>query len=134
VKTTDPGLVAQRIHELGDLSESLLNSLRLETFGYAVRAEFELVVVRGSLTAEPRPQITLQFEAVESMTLVGGLTARMVEHPEEINWGLSEVSLVRITPEESGVHAEIRWERERRIEITCARVTLEASGAEEAST
>ncbi|MCP1412329.1 hypothetical protein J3D46_001595 [Paenarthrobacter sp. A20] len=46
-----------------------------------------------------------------------------VEHPEEVNWGFSEVSLVTLEPEDGRFRLRVVWEGwDRKIEILCRRV------------
>lgn len=69
-------------------------------------------------------QVKFDLEGVQELSLPGALTPRMLEHPERINWGLSEVARVRVAPSDDGVRFEALWEGERRVEIQCRRATL----------
>ena len=110
--------------ETGALSEALLDELSLTRFGYSAHAVFTQVIDRHGRVLDEPIQVSFDFEAIDGLTMHGALTARMLAHPEEINWGLSEVALVRVLPTETGVRFEALWEGDRKVEVTCQRVTL----------
>jgi hypothetical protein len=113
----------------GGLSEALLHELALARFGYSIRAVFQVIAdLDGAVLQEPR-QVVVDLDGVDRLELRGGLTPRMVEHPEEINWGLSEVALVRVMAVDGGVRFEVLWEGDRRIEVRCHKISLTAPGA-----
>lgn len=70
--------------------------------------------------------VALDLDGVQRLVLEGGPNARMLKHPEEIGWGLSEVALVRVAPTDDGVRFEALWEGERRVEVHCRQATLNA--------
>jgi hypothetical protein len=107
-----------------NLWESLMDELSLTDFGYSARAVFTLVIDRNGRVLEQPSQVTFDLEGVQELSLHGALTPRMLEHPELINWGLSEVARVRVAPVEDGVRFEALWEGERKVEIHCRRATL----------
>ncbi|GAB3700224.1 hypothetical protein [Mariniluteicoccus flavus] len=114
--------------QVDNLWESLMDELSLTHFGYSVRVVFTLVIDRNGRVLEEPFQVTFDLEGVQDLSLHGALTPRMLEHPERINWGLSEVARVRVTPSDDGVCFEVLWEGERRVEVTCRQATLTLPG------
>lgn len=107
-----------------NLWESLMDQLSLTNFGYSARVVFTLIIDRNGRVLDQPLQVTFDLDGVQELSLHGALTPRMREHPERINWGLSEVARVRVAPTDDGVRFEALWEGERRVEIQCRRVTL----------
>ncbi|BCW44000.1 hypothetical protein StoSoilB5_11840 [Arthrobacter sp. StoSoilB5] len=67
--------------------------------------------------------VEIHLEAVDSLNLVRALMDYSVEHPEEVNWGFTEVSLVALEPEGDRFRLSVIWEGwDRKIEILCRRV------------
>lgn len=110
--------------QVDNLWESLMDELSLTHFGYSARVVFTLVIDRNGRVLEQPLQATFDLEGVQELSLHGALTPRMLEHPDRINWGLSEVARVRVTPADDGILFEALWEGERRVEIRCRRATL----------
>lgn len=110
--------------ESGDLSEALFAELSLTRFGYSAHAVFEQIINPDGRALNAPRRVIFEFEAIHNLSLFGALTPRMLAHPEEINWGLSEIALVRVARAEFGVRFEALWEGERKVEVTCQRLTL----------
>ncbi len=105
------------------LSESMLHNLSLEKYGYSVQAVFRRVIDNGGDVLSVPYDVEIHLEAVDSLNLVGALMDYSVEHPEEVNWGFSEVSLVTLEPEDGRFRLRVVWEGwDRKIEILCRRV------------
>jgi hypothetical protein len=101
--------------------ESLLVEMALTHHGYAVRLGFNLSwlsegVLRPDL-GKREQRLTIEMHGVQLLLMEGGLTQSMLDHPEAINWGLSEVSLLRAQPCAAGLQLQVLWEDERRIVI-----------------
>jgi hypothetical protein len=99
----------------------LLHDLRLVNFGFSLDLVFNDIWtpdgrVRPDVLERP-VLLTFRLLGVESLRLTGGLTAAMIEHPNEINWGLSEVSRVLATSVGSRLRLSVRWEGERLIDV-----------------
>lgn len=109
--------------------ESLLVEMALTRHGYALRLGFKLAwlsegVLRPDLeTREQR--LTIEMEGVQRLVMEGDLTPSMVHHPEAIDWGLSEVAVLRAQPCAAGIQLRVLWEGERHIVVDAhsARVT-----------
>lgn len=112
---------------VGALSEALIEELCLTKFGYSVRAVFNRVIRPDGRVLDEPSRVTFEFDGVQRMTMDGGLTPQMLDHPERINGGLSEVAVVRIALAEDWLHFEALWEQDRRIQIQCRRATLTAA-------
>jgi hypothetical protein len=120
--------ISRWLEHSGALSEALLKKLCLVNYGYSVHVEFSMIVDAEGRVLDDPLDVGLDLDGVQRLTLEGGLTTRMLEHPEEIGWGLSEVALVRVVPSDDGVRFEALWEGERRVEIQCRQATLTAPG------
>lgn len=119
--------ISRWLEQSGGLFEALLTELRLVNHGYSVRVEFSVVVDRAGHVLDDPLDVGFDLDGVRRLTLEGGLTSAMLEHPERINWGLSEVSQVRVASCDDGIRFEARWEGgERRVEVDCRRATLTA--------
>ena len=123
--------ISQWLERSGALSEALMRELCLVNYGYSVHVEFRAIVdAEGHVLDDPM-DVELDFVGVQRLTLSGGLTTRMLEHPEEISWGLSEVALVRVDPSDEGIRFEALWEGERRVDIQCRKAILTVPGEQQ---
>lgn len=103
------------------LDECLLLEMTLTQFGYGVRLTFDHIWasdghVRQDL-GQREERLVIELSAVERLLLEGDLTKAMIDHPEAINWGLSEVAGVRAQPCEAGLRLLLSWESDRKIVI-----------------
>lgn len=101
--------------------ESLLVEMALTHHGYSARLAFNLTwasegVLRPDLDKREQ-RLTIEMQGVQRLHLEGGLSQSMLDHPEAINWGLSEVSLLRAQPCAAGLQLHVLWEDERSIVI-----------------
>jgi hypothetical protein len=117
--------ISRWLEDSGGLYEALLTELRLTKHGYSVHIKFSVIIDREGRVLDSPLNVEFDFEGVQRLTLEGDLSEYMLDHPEEINWGLSEVTLVRVLPTEDGIRFEAGRESGRRIEIQCRRATLE---------
>lgn len=103
------------------LDECLLLGLSLTHFGYSVRLDFNHIWaserrIRPDLS-EREERVHIELHAVQRLHLEGGLSHQMISHPEQINWGLSEVATVRAESCDVGLRLLLLWENQRRIII-----------------
>ncbi|GAB4097902.1 hypothetical protein [Sinomonas halotolerans] len=108
-------------------SECLLAELRLVNYGYSIEIDLNLVFddigsVRSDVLEVSRI-CTLRLDGVKSMILIGGLSDWMVSHPEDINWGLSEIAGIEVSAGE-GITVTVAWEGKREVKIECHSATL----------
>ncbi len=101
-----------------------MRELCLVSNGYSVHVEFTVIIDPNGRQLEEALDVGIDLEGVQGLTLVGGLTARMLEYPKDVDWGLSEVAQVRVTSSGDGVRFEALWEGERRVEIECRRAAF----------
>jgi hypothetical protein len=113
---------------VGALSEALIEELCLTKFGYSCRVVVKRVIRPDGRVLDEPGRATFELDGVQRVTMDGGLTPQMLEHPESINWGLSEVAVVRVAPAEDWIHFEALWEQDRKIHIQCRRATLTTVG------
>jgi hypothetical protein len=101
--------------------ESLLVELALTHHGYALRLAFNLTwASKGVLCADlgqREQRLTIEMQGVQRLHMEGGLTQSMLDHPERINWGLSEVDLVRAEECPDGVRLQVLATHDRSIVI-----------------
>jgi hypothetical protein len=105
-----------------NLQECLLVDMCLVHYGFGVQLVFNYIWgedgrVREDVEANP-VLVTFRLLGVRSLSLKGGLTDAMVSEPELINWGLSEVAMVRSALTADGeLSMSVQWEGDRRIDI-----------------
>lgn len=122
MRITSIETIQQLLATENNLSEALMTGLRLTNHGYSARLQFEVFIgADGNVIAEPF-RIVFDLEAVQRMELVGALDEAMVRRPELINWGLSEIALVKLVEVGDGFRFIVQWFDERRVDIDCARV------------
>lgn len=128
VNLTGGEAVSQWLVDNDDVGEWLLEDVRWMTYGYAFQLQFLQVIDGDGKVVEHPIQAKIHLDAVYFFQLESGLTPPMVEGPEYINWGLSEVASVRLDLTEAArLNLRIRWEDARRIDIEFQRVTLHAT-------
>lgn len=123
----DARSLSDALRDFHNLEECLLLSLRLTHYGYTAELRFEHLR-RGRQVPETA-FVTVTMEAVSALRLVGDLSTSMVDHPENINWGLSEVALVDAYQATSGIGLKVAWEGERSITVEAVRASISASPA-----
>ncbi len=121
----DPNALDAALQEVDNLEESLLTALELTHYGYS--AELRFAHLRRGRPVPDTSQVTVVMEAVSALRLTGGLSEAMIQHPEQINWGLSEVAQVVAYPAEPGIGRLVAWAGEREIRVEAARVRFDAS-------
>lgn len=120
-----------------NFDQCLLREVRLVRFGTELELEFEYIWddhrADGVLLAEPFPRVVIRLEVVDSVDMRLELPPGLLEDPNEVNWGLSEVAMVRVEklPHEDRRHRlEVRWETDRRITATFRRMRIHDVGGE----
>lgn len=124
--------IATALERLHNLAECLLQDLRLIAFGSAIELSFKYI-----WTADGRVHrdldafdevVYLRLHLVHEMALHGALTEAQLLHPDQINWGLQEVAVVRLASADAEGgrfahipfpvhHLEVLWEGERRLDF-----------------
>jgi hypothetical protein len=129
---SDAAEIRRALQRFRDFGECLLHELRLIAHGRDAELVFHYIWddsdrSDSGVLEEPRV-VTMTLTLVETLVFNGALNHAMIAAPENINWGLSEVALVKLAstsdlPTAGGEHAVfhrlvIAWESDRRIEIT----------------
>ncbi|MBT0993213.1 hypothetical protein KIN34_02775 [Cellulomonas sp. DKR-3] len=94
--------------------------------GYSVHLTFSMVI--DGKTGRPRQvsrAVRIELDGVQLFMLHGGLNIYMLEHPENIDWGLSEVAHVSIAELQGGIQCDVKWEGDRSISVECRGVVLQ---------
>jgi hypothetical protein len=101
--------------------ECLLVDVRFVDFGFGVDLIFNYVWNNGSGVRKDvleSPQlVACHLIGVESLRFQGGLTPGMKENPENVDWGLTEISIVRSFETEAGLGLSVVWEGKRRLDV-----------------
>lgn len=123
---------AELLRSLGHLSEWLLHDVRWRRFGSEIEVQFnnvfdESIRVRTDALDNPRLFVVRLF-GVQSLTLSNHLSPAMLDEPERIDWGFSEISKVDLQgvalADRVGVRFSILWEGPRRIDVIAASIEV----------
>lgn len=108
--------------------ECLLDDVRWLRFGSQIDLVFNYVwdeggQVRDRVLEEPR-LVTVRCFGVQELMLSNHLTQAMLDEPDRLNWGLSEVAVVRFEPRRldggDGVQVAVLWEGGRALHVIAA--------------
>ena len=70
--------------------------------------------------------VYLRFEQCQRILIDNHFWQSMLDHPKEINFSISEFSMVRASDIENGmIRFQFSWENERKIEIDCYSLQIE---------
>jgi hypothetical protein len=134
-------LITDYLNRYRRFEDRLLQDVRWRLYGTVIELEFDYVWSdNGAIRSEyEQPNLkVLALHNVQEFHLWNGLTEHMSLHPEDLNWGLSEVASVRVVDDPVVLgkyqhvavplhHLRCAWEGERRIDIVFA--TLEVHSA-----
>lgn len=134
--------IALQLANLRDLQECVLDKIRWGRHALSVTMRFRYIwtadgMVCYSAGLEPRP-VYLVFRLVQDFRFCAGLTATQCEHIDNINWGIDEVSCVRLVSGSKEIeqyehlptpmhHVEIRWENDRRIDVVFSQLLIKTA-------
>jgi hypothetical protein len=124
--------VAEELRRLGHLSEWLLHDVRWIQFGFAIEILFNNVFDESGVVREDalgRPHLTaIRLSGVQTFSVSNNLSTAMLDEPDQIDWGLSEVARVQAEefqlPDRLGVRLEILWDGPRRVEAVAAAIEI----------
>lgn len=120
-----------------DFEECVLEEVRWRHFGTVIDLVFDYIWTdEGAVRPEyiPPTSKTIRLHGVQELHVYNALSEYMTLHPEELSWGLSEVSSVRLVDDQQVLaayrflalplhHLRCNWEGERRIDVVF--VTME---------
>ena len=117
-----------------DFAECIIESITFSKFATDVTISLDFIWdsfgnIRSDLD-QTKLLVFLEFHFVRSFSLLNDWTQAMLDEPDSINWGLNEISRIRIKDENRGQDAvecleiEFRWEGKRRIEIVFSELTV----------
>lgn len=144
--TNDRAALEAALVRYGWFQECLLKDIRWDRFGTTIHLDFDYIwdgggPEAGRIRDEPR-RITLSLLGVQELKIHNALTAAILAHPERLDWGISEISRVRLEPApDTGNAAEskggphnlvVEWESERRIDAIFTEMRV-AEGADSSS-
>jgi hypothetical protein len=123
--------IAEYLRSNRNFEECLLVDVRWKHFGTVIELEFDYTWgADGSVRPEYAPidLKSLVLRNVQELHVCNALNERMSLHPEELNWGLSEVSSVRVLDENQFLskyqslaiplhHLRCNWEGRRRLDV-----------------
>ncbi|MDP1857259.1 MAG: hypothetical protein Q8K82_01230 [Gemmatimonadaceae bacterium] len=130
--------IAEYLARHGDFGECILEDIRWCHFGTVLEIDVDYIWEDdGTVRSEyaPKNLKTLVLRNVQELHVCNALNVYMTLHPEELNWGLSEVSSVRLLDEEHRLskyqalpvpfhHLSFNWEDERRIDVIFSTVEV----------
>ena len=119
MRVTDPDAIRAVLKAHGGFGECLLRELRLVRFGLSLELTFDCV-------AGPNDQsesVTLVLDLLHELHLTAAIPQGLLEEPDQVDWGLSEVALVELAagteaPDQDPPRHRLRvlWEDDRKIE------------------
>lgn len=124
-------MIAEYLRENRSFEECLLVDLRWRHFGTVIELVFDFTWTGdGSVRSEylPPDLKTLALRNVQELHVHNALSEHMSLHPEELNWGLSEVAAVRLLEHDEFLskygtlpvslhHLRCSWDGGRRIDV-----------------
>ena len=122
-----------------DFGECILQDIRWRHFGTVIDLVFDYIWTdAGAVRPEYKPPTlkTISLHGVQELHVHNALNEYMSLHPDELDWGLSEVSSVRLIDDELLLapystlplplhHLRLNWEDERRIEAVFGTMEVE---------
>lgn len=122
-----------------DFGECILEDVRWRHFGTVIDLVFDYIwTAAGTVRPEYMPPAlkTISLHGVQELHIHNSLSEYMSLHPNELNWGLSEVSSVRVINNEQLLaryrslplplhHLRLNWEGERRIDAVFGTMEVE---------
>jgi hypothetical protein len=135
----DVDRIRESLARLKDLRECIIESIVWHELEMALAMELLYIWTddgRISYTVNEAPRLlTLRFTLVNNLVLGNGLNAAMVEHPERINWSISEIAKAELfehRSEQRGpefIGMRFIWEGDLRIEVAFRGLTINLSGS-----
>lgn len=132
-------LMAGYLRENRNFEECLLVDVRWRHFGTVIELVFDYTwtsdgCVRGEYA--PADLRTLVLRNVQELHVCNALNEYMSLHPEELNWGLSEVASVRVLDEHRFLskyqslpvpfhHLRCSWEGDRTVDVVFSTLEVE---------
>ncbi|MFI0417419.1 hypothetical protein [Spongiactinospora sp. 9N601] len=129
---TDPAAIRAALAHYQNFGECIITDVGWAHYGTSIEVSFDYIWdgtrIRDDLGTRPHI-VVVRAVLVQEMHLGNALNVSMLEHPEKLNWGLSEVAQVVLVEDSdmarpyshpSGLqchHLAIRWEAKRRIDM-----------------
>lgn len=122
-----------------DFGECILQDISWRHFGTIIDLVFDYIWTdAGTVRPEYKPSVqkTIRLHGVQELHIYNALNESMSLHPDKLNWGLSEVSSVRLMNDELLLaryctlplplhHLRLNWEGDRRIEAVFGTMEVE---------
>jgi hypothetical protein len=109
----------------GGFDEALLHDVRSTDGMFNLELVFNVIRIDGEVRSNLSDPmlVALRLEGIERLRYEGGLTDGMRESPERIDWGFSEISVVRADEDSDGnLVIRVLWELTKMIEVVCHRM------------
>jgi hypothetical protein len=122
----------EKLRQMGNLSEWLLHDMEWRRFGSDFDFHFNNVFdesgnVRGDALEDPH-LLVVCLAGVQSLIIENHLSQGILDAPERLDWGFSEIAGVRLEDLGEGEAGRIKfsvlWETRRRIEVVAASVAI----------
>ena len=123
--------IDRQIKALNDLQESILLDVVWKDYGTTIELHFNSVLRSQNdvgTDVEKEKLVVLRFYSVQELLVRNFLNDSMLIDPSQLNWGLSEISMVKLERNSKALayyespiiplnHVVILWEGERKIDI-----------------
>ena len=125
MRTSEPREIENVLRQHKEFSECIIEEFVLRDYA----TTFEVVInyiwnVDGTIRSNVNEpvRVRLTFRSVQELRFINALTDQMLKNPEAINWGLNEVSLIRLEKDpvesiETLTQVAFLWEGDRRIDV-----------------
>jgi hypothetical protein len=81
---------------------------------------------RKRVNLDVHAPVYLRFQQCQRVLVVNAFSDDILRHPDLVNWGLNEFSLIAVEDLSSGwFRFKILWEHDRKIEIDCRALHIE---------
>jgi len=141
------GNIKNLLENFQNFDDCILLSIKWTDFGNTLELTFDYIwdengKLRHNLNEEE--PIVLRFKLVQEFNFKSGLNKSMVLEPEQINWGINEISCIRLLESSDMLkqyeslpkgfhHVGIFWEFDRQIDIIFSEMEIIKRGLKIAS-
>ncbi len=122
--------IRELLRSYHNFSECIIEDMRWRDYATTLDVMFNYIWDgQEGISLDPKqPElVVVRFKLVQEFRLNNALNSYMCAHPEELNWGLNEVAMVKISDDDapqsypflpiSFNHVILLWEGERKIDI-----------------
>jgi len=135
--STDPTVMRAMLERWRNFEECILEDVGWRDYGTTLDFAFRYIWKDGTAVFrddEEAPLVVMRLLQVHEFELLNALNEAQLRFPERLNWGYSEIAMVRLqpdsaTPPESGAprwqKLECLWEGRRHISVSFIAMEME---------